>query len=131
MESTKNFTAAKIKEQVSRIVSSASFKNSSILSRFLEFVIAESLAGREQELKEYTIGIHVLSRLPDFNPQLDAIVRIHAGRLRRALIEYYYESGKNDPIRIEIPKGGYSPLFHPHDKTRDNETHERIRPGNQ
>jgi TolB-like protein len=106
-----NFTESNIKEQLSRILSTPAFKNSGILSGFLTFVVDETLAGREQELKEYTIGINVLSRRNDFNPQLDAIVRIHAGRLRRALNEYYYEFGREDPIRIEIPKGGYIPSF--------------------
>jgi TolB-like protein len=110
-----NFTKTKIREQLSRILSTPAFKNSSILSGFLQFVIDETLEGREQELKEYTIGVHALSRRNDFNPQLDAIVRIHAGRLRRALNEYYYEFGKEDPIRIEIPKGSYIPSFQPRD----------------
>ncbi len=102
---------SKIKEQVNRILSSPAFKSSRILSRFLDFIIDETLSGKQLELKEYIIGINVLSRSSDFNPQLDSIVRIHAGRLRRALKEYYYELGKKDPIFIEIPKGSYIPFF--------------------
>src|SRR4030095_2034535 len=52
-----------------------------------------------------------LRKESDFNPQVDSIVRIHAGRLRRALKEYYYEEGKDDPIMISIPKGSYAPNF--------------------
>jgi len=106
-----NFTKPAIAEQLKRILSAPAFKSSRILSGFLEFIIDKTLAGEEQEIKEYTIGVHVLSRNNDFNPQLDTIVRTHAGRLRRALKEYYYEMGKHDPILIEIPLGSYIPFF--------------------
>jgi len=85
--------------------------NSSVLTQFLNFVVTETLAGRSDSLKEYTIGVQALKKDADFNPQIDSIVRIHAGRLRRALKEYYYELGQNDPIIIDIPKGSYTPIF--------------------
>lgn len=97
--------------QLRRILSAAPFLNSSVLMHFLNFVVSETLAGRSNTLKEYTIGIQALNKEADFNPQSNAIVRIHAGRLRRALEEYYLGLGKNDPIIIEIPKGGYAPIF--------------------
>lgn len=108
-----DFTKEMIAEELNRILSTPAFKNSRVLSRFLEFVVDETLAGNEQEIKEFTIGVQVLSRNIDFNPQLDAIVRTHAGRLRRALKEYYHDTGKNDLIVIEIPKGSYIPVFLP------------------
>jgi TolB-like protein len=111
MGTMENLPEAEIREQLNRILSSAAFKNSRVLSGFLKFVTDETLAGKEMEIKEYSIGIQVLIRNSDFNPQLDSIVRIHAGRLRRALKEYYYEEGINDPIRIDIPKGSYIPVF--------------------
>jgi len=110
------FSNTKINEQLNLILSTPAFKSSRILSDFLSFVVEQSLAGKGQELKEYTIAIKVLSRHSDFNPQLDSIVRIHAGRLRRALMGYYYETGTNDPIVIEIPKGSYVPTFHSPDR---------------
>jgi TolB-like protein len=126
MGQRENFSEIRIREQLNRILSTPAFKNSSILSGFLKFVINETLTGKEQEIKEYTIGVHVLSRNIDFNPQLDAIVRIHAGRLRRALKEYYYEMGKKDPILIEIPKGSYIPLFQSQDGMGKGEIAEKI-----
>ncbi|HEY6504466.1 MAG TPA: hypothetical protein VIZ28_10870 [Chitinophagaceae bacterium] len=122
-----NFPGEGIKEQLNRILSAPAFKNSRVLAGFLEFVVGETLAGREREIKEYTIGVHVLSRHIDFNPQLDAVVRIHAGRLRRALKEYYYEAGKKDPILIEIPKGSYIPLFLSRDGIEATEINEKIK----
>jgi len=111
MSAGEPFPNTKIKKQLNLILSTPLFKSSRILSGFLDFVVAQTLAGKEKELKEYIIAVNVLSRNSDFNPQLDAIVRIHAGRLRRALKEYYHETGKNDPILIEIPKGSYIPMF--------------------
>jgi len=120
MRAKENSYISEIKAQLKRVVSTPAFKSSRILSGFLEFVIEKTLAGKEDEIKEYSIGISVLSRNIDFNPQLDAIVRIHAGRLRRALKEYYYDAGKNDPIVIEIPKGSYIPVFQPKNKIEPN-----------
>ena len=71
----------------------------------------ETLKGNELTLKEYVIAIHVLNKSPEFNPQLDGIVRIHANRLRKALDQYYLSDGLNDPILISIPKGRYIPIF--------------------
>lgn len=97
--------------QLQRILDSAQISRSVVLTDFLSFVVKETLAGRHEGLKEYTIGVQALKKEPDFNPQVDSIVRIHAGRLRRALKEYYYEQGKEDPIIISIPKGNYAPSF--------------------
>lgn len=74
-----------IDKQVSKILQSEVFLKSKILSNFLRFIIMETLNGNEQSLKEYIIGVNVLKKDPDFNPQIDSIVRIHAGRLRKYL----------------------------------------------
>jgi TolB-like protein len=94
-------------------------KNSPLLARFLEFVVEKKLSGQDDEIKEYTIGVKALGKPKDFNPQLDASVRIHAGRLRRILLDYYSGPGKNDEVVIGIPKGTYVPVFENHtaDKT--------------
>src|SRR5688572_27755528 len=106
-----NFTNKEILSQLMRVLSSSQLSGSNVLSEFLNFIVRETLAGRGDELKEYTIGVHALKKESDFNPQLDSIVRIHAGRLRRALKEYYYELGSTDRIMIVIPKGSYVPSF--------------------
>lgn len=100
-----------VKRQLLQILTSNGFRNSQVLSMFLQFVVEETLADRANEIKEYTIGVRALGRPADFNPQIDAVVRIHAGRLRRMLHEYYHEEGLNDAILIEIPKGSYIPVF--------------------
>ncbi|MGZ5135937.1 MAG: hypothetical protein ACXWCG_12340 [Flavitalea sp.] len=105
------FRTEDINFQVQQILGSPAFRNSPTLTKFLTYIISEKLFEREQHLKEYNIAISVLNRSRDFNPQDDAVVRIHAGRLRRALNEYYLIQGINDPIIIHIPKGGYIPHF--------------------
>ena len=79
----------------------------------LKYLIKETLSGKNEQLIGYTIGLEVFKRDKDFNPELDPIVRIQIGRLRRALDKYYTDEGSNDPVRFSIPIGNYSPLFIP------------------
>jgi len=98
-------------DQVNRICANADVKSKILLCRFLRFVVDETLAGRGDQIKGYTIGIEVLGKGKDFDPEQDSLVRIHAGRLRRLLKMYYLEDGRNDPVVIHIPKGSYQPQF--------------------
>jgi adenylate cyclase len=100
-----------IHEQLRKIFNCSVFSVSDILRRFLTYIIQETLAGRSNTIKEYTIAVSVLNKPSSFKPQQDAIVRIHAGRLRRALHYYYKESDDDDKIEISIPKGSYIPMF--------------------
>ena len=95
-----------------RVVTSPTFRSSPQLAAFLKFIVESALAGHPEDIKGYTIAIKALGRSEDFNPKTDAIVRVEAGRLRRALATYYGEAGVNDPIGIEIPARGYVPTFH-------------------
>src|SRR5678815_891629 len=100
-------TPSMVRKELVAILHSDEFRNAYILTRFLEFVVNEKLLSHEDEIKEYTIGTMALGRPPDFNPQIDAIVRIHAGRLRRALYQFYNAQGNDSSIIISIPKGSY------------------------
>ena len=104
-------TQENIQEQVERICNDSDLKSKKLICSFLRFVVNETLDGRGEQLKAYTIAINVLGRETGFDPEQDSLVRIHAGRLRRILHLYYLESGKDDEIIIEIPKGGYKPIF--------------------
>ncbi|MGH6709893.1 MAG: tetratricopeptide repeat protein [Bradyrhizobium sp.] len=99
------------REQLDRILSSSDFSASERERRFLSYVGEEALSGRGARIKAYSIGVEVFGRGETFNPQLDPIVRIGAGHLRRALERYYLTAGQADPILITIPKGGYVPEF--------------------
>lgn len=105
------FEPDRIEKQLQNILSSRLFRNAHVLSIFLRFVTEQTLAGQMNMIKEYSIATQVLGRSVDFNPQADAVVRIHAGRLRKLLAEYYRLEGAGDDIFIEIPKGSYVPLF--------------------
>jgi adenylate cyclase len=100
-----------VRTQLERVLASGEFVASKRLRTFLQFVVEEALAGRADRLKAYTIAIAALGRDPAFDPQNDPIVRMQAGRLRRRLDRYYLGAGRNDPVRIEIPKGTYAPTF--------------------
>lgn len=60
----------------------------------------------------------MFGRNASFDAQSDPVVRIEAGRIRRALERYYLVCGSRDPIRVTIPKGSYSPQFSGNDDSR-------------
>jgi hypothetical protein len=93
--------------QLEKILSSRVFATADRPTRFLRFIVQRTLAGGEENLKEYPIGVEVLGRKPSFDPRVDPIVRAEAGRLRTRLLEYYTADGKHDPIRISLPRGTY------------------------
>ena len=100
-----------IQVELERVIASSAFDASVRNRAFLRFVVEETLAGRGDRIKAYTIATSVLGRDEAFDPQSDPIVRIEASRLRRSLERYYLMAGQNDPIRIDIPKWGYVPSF--------------------
>jgi hypothetical protein len=79
------------------------------MGSFLRFVVEEKLADRGDRLKAFSIACEVYGRDENFDPRSDTIVRVDAGRLRHRLASYYKSAGCNDPVRIDVPKGGYSP----------------------
>ena len=100
-----------VRAQLSQIVGSPEFSQSGRLQSFLTYIVDEALEGRADRLKGYTLGIEVFGREQDFDPAIDCIVRVEAGRLRSRLKSYYMEQGRDDPILIELPKGGYMPRW--------------------
>lgn len=98
-----------IREQLDRILHSGPFHQSHRRQRFLEYLVNETLAGRTDRLKGYNVALEVFDRPETFDPIVDPVVRIEAGRLREKLREYYEAEGQSDPIRIELPKGTYTP----------------------
>jgi len=105
------FTKEEIIEQKNKICSSTELSTKSTLCRLLNYLVKETLVGREEKLIGYTIGVELFKKGEDFDAEQNPLVRIHAGRLRRMLTMYYLQTGKNDPIRIEIAKGQYVPHF--------------------
>ena len=81
------------------------------LGRFLDYIVTRTLDGDSGTIKAYSIAVDVLGRAPDFDPQVDPIVRVQARRLRSLLDEYYRGPGAADPVRISLPIGRYVPEF--------------------
>lgn len=100
-----------IRAQLDRVVASDIFRSAPQLIAFLSYVVEQALAGRAAELKGYTIAVEAFGRPPEFDPQSDPIVRVEAGRLRKALNLYFAAEGVRDPVRIAIPVGAYVPSF--------------------
>jgi len=104
--------AEPVRKQLDRILSSAAFVRNERLSRFLRFVVQQALDGKTDEVKESLLGIEVFGRAPGYDTRSDSVVRTEAAKLRVRLTEYYASEGASDPVIIELPKGGYTPVFH-------------------
>jgi TolB-like protein/predicted Zn-dependent protease len=100
-----------IRQELARLLASQTFHAAKGQKRFLWFVVEQTLAGRVQELKEYTVGVQVFKRGPQFDPRLDTIVRVEARKLRTRLAKYYQGEGKLNPLRIALSSRGYVPIF--------------------
>ena len=114
---TADSEAQAVRRQLERALASANFTHSERLSRFLRFVVERHLESRDDELKESVIALEVFGSR-DYDPKQDSIVRTEAGRLRARLAEYYLGEGGGDPLIIELPKGGYVPVFRRRDEAR-------------
>jgi TolB-like protein len=100
------------RRQVQRILDSPEFHATKKQREFLEFVVSETLNGRSNTVKAYTVATRVFGRGDGFDQATDPIVSIQANQLRRALERYYLVAGQNDSVVVDIPKGGYVPTFH-------------------
>ena len=105
------FSDEAIRAELDRILGHEEFHATDKMRDFLRFVVEQTLTGHAQRLKGFTIATEVYGRDQDHDPAHDPVVRIQAGRLRRAMERYYLVAGGRDPIRIEIPKGSYIPQF--------------------
>jgi TolB-like protein/tetratricopeptide (TPR) repeat protein len=100
-----------IRQYLDRILASATFQQVDRLKRFVNFIVSEAIAGRGDQLKEYVIGVQVFGKEASFDPRTDPIVRVQARRLRARLARYYREEGQTLDVIIDLPKGGYVPVF--------------------
>jgi TolB-like protein len=110
-ESAIPVSAHQIRQQLAKICTAEEFQRSKRSQRFLNYIVEETLAGRAGRIKAYSVAISVLNRDDTFDPQTDPMVRIEASQLRRRLERYYLIQGVDDPVIIDLPKGGYVPVF--------------------
>ena len=97
-----------VRVHLERLLMSSEFSRSVRMAEFLRFVVSHKFAADGDPLKERTVGIEVFGRALDWDPKQDTIVRTEARRLRAKLETYYENAGRYEPIRILVPKGGYS-----------------------
>ncbi len=104
-------TEAEVRQQLTKIIASDTFRRSACMVRFLSLTVERALMGQPEKLKEYALGRDVFDRSEDYDPRLDAIVRVEAQRLRRKLREYYESFGREDFVIVELHSGSYVPVF--------------------
>ena len=104
--------ATAVREQLARVVNSSGFVPSARLVRFLTHIVNRTINGDPDSLKEFSIAMEVFDRTADYDPNIDAIVRVEARRLRSKLKSYYEEGpGRSDPVLIGLRPGSYVPIF--------------------
>jgi hypothetical protein len=120
--------------QVEKLANSSVLHGSESLRKLLRYLARHAIEHPGTPLKEYQIATEEFGRPPDFDPAVDSMVRVQAGRLRTKLAEYYAGEGAEDPIRIELHKGAYTLSFHPrvpgesHPRTNDSAEYDPHQP---
>ena len=107
----KTVTDEECRALVGRIAASREFRRAARLREFLAYVVDRHLAGSKDEITESHIGRRVFGRSESYNPGEDSIVRTEARTLRQRLDRYFSEEGAQEPVILEIPRGGYAPVF--------------------
>ncbi len=102
---------ALIEKHLLKLAMTPEFSGGVKIKALLRYLVDAALDKKTSALKGYTIGVDVFNRGTGFDPNVDSIVRVQVGRLRKALAHYYLTSGAEDPVRIIIPKGGYKVEF--------------------
>ena len=97
--------------QIEAILSSDAMRNRESLRRLLRFLADHSIAGSADSLKEYTVGVAVFGKPEMYDPQVDPSARVHLGKLRQKLDEYYRTEGHSDPLLVEIPPRRFALQF--------------------
>ncbi len=97
-----------------RVLKSQTFSRSDQLKRFLQYICEKDIAGRAEDINEYSIAVEALGRPRDYSPADDSSVRTRAHALRQKLQEYYEQEEPEAELRIDVPKGAYNPHFTTH-----------------
>ena len=98
-----------IVDELDRVCASSELSNKPVMKKLLAYLVTEYLEGRSDLIKAYSIGVDVFGQGRSFDLDRSAVVRNNAVRLRSLLRTYYLDEGKQNPVRIDIPKGTYVP----------------------
>jgi hypothetical protein len=102
---------ALIREQLNRLLAHPLFTNSKRYPVLLAYTVEQTLLGNASDLKERTIGVEAFGREPDYDVNLDPVVRATAAEVRKRLIQYYYSPDHAGELIIELLVGSYVPSF--------------------
>ena len=105
--------------QVQRIIQSKAFRTSEVHRNLLNYLAEKSLSGTADSLKEYTVGLDVFAKPASYDPRQESVVRMHVARLRQKLAEYYRTEGVDDPVIVDVPKGGFKVTFETRETVSD------------
>ena len=94
-----------IRQQLDRMLASEQLAKSETSRKLLSYLAERAL--RDEAPKETEIAFDVFGKDPSFSGAEQSIVRVSVRTLRQKLAEYYAGPGHNDPLRFDIPKGGY------------------------
>jgi adenylate cyclase len=108
-----------IEAALERVLTSRAFATAPRQQALLKHIVVETLDGRGDVLKEFSIALDVFGRPSTFDPRVDSIVRVQASRLRNQLADYYAKDGSNETVRIEVPAGAYVAMFSRADPSRN------------
>lgn len=100
-----------IREELSRILASEFFRSTRRCRQFLRFVVEKALEGEAHSLKERTIAVELFQKHHEADLERDSSVRVCARETRKRLADYYRTTEITGPFRIELPVGGYVPVF--------------------
>jgi hypothetical protein len=107
-------SADAIGNQVKRVLADPLFTNSKRYPVLLAYVVEQTLLGNAALLKERTIGVEAFGRPPDYDVNIDAVVRTTAAEVRKRLTQYYHDPKHAGEPVIELPTGSYVPKFLDH-----------------
>ena len=114
--------AEEVRAQLNRLLAHPLFTNSKRYPVLLAYTVEQTLLGNAADLKERTIGVEAFGRRPDYDVNLDPVVRTSAAEVRRRLIQYYYDPARAGELIIELSAGSYVPAFRKPEPARVNAT---------
>src|ERR1700722_5861054 len=103
--------AEAVREQLARVLASPPFRSSKRYPEFLRYTVEHALTGETENIKERTLGIEVFGREPNYDSNLDPVVRMTAAEVRKRLEQYYQARGRENEIHIDFSRGSYVPEF--------------------
>ena len=108
---TSKFEKGAVQQQLEHLLSSPLFNSSKRYAQFLRLVVARTLEGQSNQLKERVLGMEIFERAADYDTNTDPIVRVTAAEIRKRIGQYYQDPKHSQEIRLFLPTGSYAPQF--------------------